>query len=191
MHENETRAVRGDQSCKTGVFFAATDIVDNVGASLQGRGGDWTQRGVHAYWNGAVLTKRANDGLNTLNLLRGRNARGAGARAFATNVKHVGALLDHALAMRNGLIGCCKLTAIRKRIRRAIENARKQGPRRERQRRVVGYFPMWQRCSVNVRHGFFVAGIFSSACCRAPLSVGLFEDFESTSLVAAPSASSS
>ena len=131
MHQNHARAVFGRDATNFWVFLAPAHIVHNICASIKSRRSDLTERGVHADWNCVVLTKRANDRLNAKNLLSGRNARGAGARAFTTNVKYVSAMIDHALAMRNGLLGGGELATVRKRIWCAIENARKQGPRCE------------------------------------------------------------
>ncbi len=78
--------------------------------------------------------------------------------------------------MRDGLLGGFELTAVRKRIWRAIENARKQGPRRERQWRVIGDTPRRQRCSVNMRHGFFDAGVVGLEVCGAALGAEAFGD---------------
>ncbi len=78
--------------------------------------------------------------------------------------------------MCNSLLDGGELAAVRKGIWRAVENARKQGPRRERQRRVIGDTPRRQRCSVNMRHGFFVAGVVGLEVFGADLGADTFGD---------------
>lgn len=123
VHEDDAAGVLSAEVAHAGIGQAA-DVVHDVGAGLQGGGGDGGVAGVDGDAGGGVLrSDGGNDGEDAAHFLILGHRGGAGTGGFAADVDDVGSLLQHALGVCQGGGGGAVLPAVGKGVGGDVEDA--------------------------------------------------------------------
>ena len=124
MHQAEVRTGRGDDLCKPGVAAQRRDVVDELGAELDGTPRDLGLGGVDRNRDAVELLEDGNDAAQ---LFVDRDGIGARPCRLSADVDDCGALLDHAVRGNDGVLGPEVDSSVRERVRRDVDDAHHAG----------------------------------------------------------------
>ncbi len=136
VHEDEAgwRAAVGEGEGHGGVPGEAADVVDDLGAGVDGGAGGGAVVGVDGEDGlGAGGADGFEDGEETRLLLGGREFGRVGAGGFGANVEDMGAAIEDMEAMLDGGLGEKELAAIGEAVGRDVEDAHDEGAIAERE----------------------------------------------------------
>ena len=114
-----------------GIAGQAGDVVDDLGAGVDGRAGDGGLAGVDRNRNSHLRRELLDHRQHAPQLFVGSDRLGIGPRAFAADVEQVGAVGDQLQGVRDGRVAIEELAAVGKAVRRDVDDAHHQRPARK------------------------------------------------------------
>ena len=134
VHQDGAAAERGAGGGHGRVPEVAADVVDDLGAGLDGEAGGFGVVGVDGEDGvGAGGEDGAEDGQYAGLLFGGGDGDGVGAGGFAAEVEDVGAFVEHCERVVEGGGGVEELAAVGEGVGRDVEDAHDERPRAERE----------------------------------------------------------